>query len=80
MDGAGAAKTTTASSMSWLRRRLRGSSRDDPNSKGPDALEAGFYRGLSLLFSGDYPKAEQAFAAWRGFCRWPRWSTMRVSP
>ncbi len=28
----------------------------------PDALEAGFYRGLSLLFSGNYPKAEQAFA------------------
>jgi tetratricopeptide (TPR) repeat protein len=28
----------------------------------PDALEAGFYRGLSLLFSGTYPKAEQAFA------------------
>jgi len=27
-----------------------------------DALEAGFYRGLSLLFSGDYPRAEQAFA------------------
>ena len=27
-----------------------------------DALEAGFYRGLSLLFSGDYPKAEGAFA------------------
>jgi tetratricopeptide (TPR) repeat protein/TolB-like protein len=27
----------------------------------PDELEAGFYRGLSLLFSGDYPKAEQAF-------------------
>ncbi len=27
-----------------------------------DSLEAGFYRGLSLLFSGDYPKAEQAFA------------------
>lgn len=27
-----------------------------------DALEAGFYRGLSLLFSGDYPAAEQAFA------------------
>ena len=25
-------------------------------------LEAGFYRGLSLLFSGDYPQAEQAFA------------------
>ena len=29
---------------------------------GPDGLEAGFYRGLSLLFSGDYPHAEQAFA------------------
>ncbi len=28
----------------------------------PDALEAGFYRGLSLLFSGDYPRAEDAFA------------------
>ena len=27
----------------------------------PDALEAGFYRGLSLVFSGDYPRAEQAF-------------------
>ncbi len=27
----------------------------------PDALEAGFYRGLSLLFSGDYPRAEGAF-------------------
>lgn len=32
----------------------------DPN--GPDGLEAGFYRGLSLLFSGDYAQAEQAFA------------------
>jgi tetratricopeptide (TPR) repeat protein/TolB-like protein len=31
-----------------------------PNN--PDALEAGFYRGLCLLFSGDYAKAEQAFA------------------
>ncbi len=31
--------------------------RDDPN-----ALEAGFYRGMSLLFSGNYPQAEQAFA------------------
>jgi len=28
----------------------------------PDGLEAGFYGGLSLLFSGDYPRAEQAFA------------------
>jgi tetratricopeptide (TPR) repeat protein len=28
----------------------------------PDALEAGYYRGLSLLFSGDYVKAEKAFA------------------
>jgi tetratricopeptide (TPR) repeat protein len=27
----------------------------------PDALEAGFYRGLSLLFSGSYPEAERAF-------------------
>ncbi len=29
---------------------------------GPDGLEAGFYRGLSLLFSGDYRHAEEAFA------------------
>jgi tetratricopeptide (TPR) repeat protein len=29
---------------------------------GPDGLEADFYRGLSLLFSGDYAHAEQAFA------------------
>lgn len=29
----------------------------------PDALEAGFYRGLSLLFSGHYPEAETEFAA-----------------
>ncbi len=29
---------------------------------GPDALEAGFYGGLSLIFSGDYDKAEAAFA------------------
>ena len=28
----------------------------------PDGLEADFYRGLSLLFSGDYAHAEQAFA------------------
>ena len=28
----------------------------------PDALEAGFYRGLSLLFSGNYPQAQEAFA------------------
>jgi tetratricopeptide (TPR) repeat protein len=28
-----------------------------------DALEAGFYRGLSLIFSGDYVRAEDAFAA-----------------
>src|SRR5208337_4973237 len=27
-----------------------------------DALEAGFYRGLSLLFSGSYARAEEAFA------------------
>jgi tetratricopeptide (TPR) repeat protein len=31
------------------------------NRNDPDALEAGFYRGLSLLFSGDYPKAEEVF-------------------
>ena len=35
------------------------SSDADPN----DALEAGFYLGLSLLFSGDYVRAEDAFAA-----------------
>jgi len=29
---------------------------------GPDGLEAGFYRGLSLMFSGDYPHAEQTFS------------------
>jgi tetratricopeptide (TPR) repeat protein/TolB-like protein len=29
----------------------------------PDALEAGFSRGLSLLFSGDYPRAEKALAS-----------------
>lgn len=32
-------------------------------SDDPDALEAGFYRGLSLMFSGNYAKAEIAFAA-----------------
>jgi len=35
---------------------------DKVDRGGPDGLEAGFYRGLSLLFSGDYPHAEQAFA------------------
>jgi tetratricopeptide (TPR) repeat protein len=29
----------------------------------PDALEAGFYRGLSLLYSGAYPQAQASFAA-----------------
>lgn len=29
---------------------------------GQDGLEAGFYRGLSLLFSGDYAGAEKSFA------------------
>ena len=29
---------------------------------GPDGLEAGFYRGLSLLFSGNYAQATDAFA------------------
>ncbi len=31
-------------------------------SEDQDGLEAGFYRGLSLMFSGDYAKAEAAFA------------------
>jgi tetratricopeptide (TPR) repeat protein len=31
-------------------------------SSDPDTLEAGFYRGLSLLYSGDYAKAEDVFA------------------
>lgn len=31
-----------------------------PNS--PDALEAGFYRGLSLLYFGSYPQAQDSFA------------------
>jgi tetratricopeptide (TPR) repeat protein len=31
------------------------------NRNDPDALEAEFYRGLSLLFSGSYPKAEESF-------------------
>ncbi len=29
---------------------------------GPNGLEAGFYHGLSLMFSGDYANAEKAFA------------------
>jgi len=42
--------------------------RDDPRLQGlkmrqTDALEAGFYLGLSLVFSGDYPRAEKAFAS-----------------
>jgi tetratricopeptide (TPR) repeat protein/TolB-like protein len=31
-------------------------------NNGDDALEAGFFRGLSLVFSGDYTHAEEAFA------------------
>lgn len=34
--------------------------RVDANSR--DGLEAGFYRGLSFLFSGNYPEAERSFA------------------
>ena len=34
----------------------------DKNTGAGDALEAGFLRGLSLLFSGNYPRAEEAFA------------------
>ena len=33
------------------------------DSSGPDGLEAGFYRGLSLLYAGNYPLSQQAFAA-----------------
>ena len=29
----------------------------------PSALEAGFYRGLSYIFYGNYPRAEEAFAS-----------------
>ncbi len=32
-------------------------------STDPVTLEASFYRGLSLMFSGNYPRAEEAFAA-----------------
>ena len=40
---------------------------------GADGLEAGFYRGLSLVFSGDYAQAADALPTWRGCCRWPKW-------
>jgi len=33
------------------------------NGSDPVELEAGFYRGLSLIFSGIYPKAEEVFAS-----------------
>jgi tetratricopeptide (TPR) repeat protein len=33
------------------------------SSPDPSALEAGFYRGLALMYSGNYPRAEEAFAA-----------------
>ena len=36
---------------------------DSPNPDSPDALEAGFYRGLSLLYTGNYPGAEEAFTS-----------------
>ena len=32
------------------------------DKNGRDGLEAGYYRGLSLMFSGDYANAERAFA------------------
>ena len=35
--------------------------RGNSGATGPDALEAGFYGGLSLIFSGSYDKAEEAF-------------------
>ncbi|MGA3161393.1 MAG: tetratricopeptide repeat protein [Terracidiphilus sp.] len=34
----------------------------DNGTNADDALEASFYRGLSLLFSGDYARAQEAFA------------------
>ncbi|MGA2216728.1 MAG: hypothetical protein ABSG51_01490 [Terracidiphilus sp.] len=37
--------------------------RGDIALQGPDALEAAFYRGLSLVFFGDYAMAEQAFGS-----------------
>ena len=33
------------------------------NSSDPDGLEAGFYRGLSLLYFGAYPQAQESFAS-----------------
>jgi len=36
--------------------------RGNSGATGPDALEAGFYGGLALIFSGDYDEAEAAFA------------------
>ncbi len=33
------------------------------SSPDPSALEAGFYRGLALMYSGNYPRAEEAFAS-----------------
>jgi tetratricopeptide (TPR) repeat protein len=35
---------------------------DPANGSDPAELEAGFYRGLALIFSGNYPRAEEAFA------------------
>jgi len=42
--------------------KAQSSNLEGPQVQGTDELEAGFYLGLSLLFSGDYPKAERAFA------------------
>jgi len=42
------------------------------NSSADDALEAGFFRGLSLLFSGDYPHARRPLQAWPACCPWLR--------
>ena len=40
-----------------------GSGSGSGSGSDPAALEAGFYRGLSLIFSGNYPRAEDAFSA-----------------
>ena len=43
-------------------------------SNEPDALEAGFYRGLvAAVFRRLSPRPRRRLPAWRGFCRWPRW-------
>jgi tetratricopeptide (TPR) repeat protein len=66
-----AVKLSPGYSPAWMalgREEYRGQQYDEAvqafakvDRSGPDGLEADFYRGLSLLFSGDYPQAAQAF-------------------